>query len=219
VGDAVDASTTMTATTAAAATTAATPSVRIQEADFDVGAELAALQGGRTDIGAVASFVGCVRGHTPGDAVSALTLEHYPGMTERSIEDMIREAGERFSLLDARVIHRVGRLLPGERIVLVATASSHRRDAFQSCEFLMDYLKTHAPFWKKESTPDGERWVDARVADDAALRRWGIASGNAGNATAHTDANTIVDAAAKANAGADANAKANVGANADADAR
>ena len=155
------------------------PRVRIQEDDFDVAAELAAMQHGRTDIGAVASFVGCVRGHTPGDAISALTLEHYPGMTERAIEAMIVEASRRFSVLDARVIHRVGRLLPGEPIVFVAAASSHRRDAFQACEFLMDYLKTHAPFWKKEQGADGERWVDARAADDEALARWGIASGNA----------------------------------------
>ena len=153
--------------------------VRIQEADFDVGAELAALQGPRTDVGAVASFVGCVRGHSPEDAVSALTLEHYPGMTERAVEAMIVEAEARFAVQGALVIHRVGRLLPGERIVLVAVTSSHRRDAFQACEFLMDYLKTHAPFWKKETTPEGERWVDARVADDAALGRWGLASANA----------------------------------------
>ena len=153
--------------------------VRIQQADFDVGAELAALQGDRTDVGAVASFVGCVRGHTREDDVSALTLEHYPGMTERAIEAMIVEAEARFSVQGALVIHRVGRLLPGECIVLVAAASSHRRDAFQACEFLMDYLKTHAPFWKKETTPQGERWVDARVADDDALARWGLASANA----------------------------------------
>ena len=137
------------------------------------------MQRGRTDIGAVASFIGCVRGNTSADAVSALMLEHYPGMTERAIETMIDEASRRFSVLDARVVHRVGRLLPGERIVFVAAASSHRRDAFQACEFLMDYLKTHAPFWKKEQGADGERWVDARVADDEALERWGIASGNA----------------------------------------
>ena len=158
---------------------AAKARVRIQEADFDVGAELAALQGDHTDIGAVASFTGLVRGHTREDDVSALTLEHYPGMTERAIEAMIVEAEERFDLQSAMVIHRVGRLLPGERIVLVAVAASHRREAFQGCEFLMDYLKTHAPFWKKESTPDGERWVDARVADDEALQRWGLASANA----------------------------------------
>jgi molybdopterin synthase catalytic subunit len=158
--------------------------VLIQEADFDVGAELAALQDGRTDVGAVASFVGCVRGHTPADPISALTLEHYPGMTERAIEAMIVEAQARFDVRGARVIHRVGRLLPGQRIVLVAVTSSHRRDAFQACEFLMDYLKTQAPFWKKETTPQGERWVDARVADDAALARWGLASANAGPAAA-----------------------------------
>jgi molybdopterin synthase catalytic subunit len=158
------------------------PRVVVQEADFDVGTELAALQGGRTDIGAVASFVGCVRGHTPEDAISALTLEHYPGMTERAIESMIDEARARFDVRGARVIHRVGRMLPGERIVLVAVTSSHRRDAFQACEFLMDYLKTQAPFWKKETTPEGERWVDARVADDAALARWGLTSANAAQA-------------------------------------
>lgn len=158
------------------------PRVRVQAADFDVGSELAALQAGRSDVGAVASFVGCVRGHSPQDDVSALTLEHYPGMTERSIEAMIVEAEARFGVLAARVVHRVGRLLPGERIVLVAVATAHRRDAFQACEFLMDYLKTHAPFWKKETTPQGERWVDARVADDAALARWGLASANAAGA-------------------------------------
>ena len=157
--------------------------VRIQEADFDVGAELAALQGDRTDAGAVASFVGCVRGHTTADAVSALTLEDYPGMTERAIEAMIVEAEGRFEVQGALVIHRVGRLVPGERIVLVATMSPHRRDAFQACEFLMDYLKTQAPFWKKETTAQGERWVDARVADDEALARWGLASANAATST------------------------------------
>ena len=172
------------------------PRVRIQQADFDVGAELAALQQGRTDIGAWTSFVGCVRGNTPDDAVAALTLEHYPGMTERSIAAMIVEAQRRFSVLDALVIHRVGRLLPGERIVLVAAASAHRRDAFQACEFLMDYLKTHAPFWKKEATPQGERWVDARVADDVALARWGLASAN-GAASTHA-AGLASDAAADA---------------------
>lgn len=154
-------------------------SVTIQEADFDVAAEIASLQQGREDVGAVASFVGCVRGGAGEQGVSALTLEHYPGMTERSIEAMVDDAGRRFRLLGVRVIHRVGRLEPGARIVLVAVASSHRRDAFEGCEFLMDYLKTHAPFWKKETTPEGERWVDARVADDEALARWGIASANA----------------------------------------
>jgi molybdopterin synthase catalytic subunit len=156
--------------------------VTIQEADFDVAAELAALQQGRPEVGALASFVGCVRGGPGEQGVSALTLEHYPGMTERAIEAMAAEADHRFRLLGVRVIHRVGKLEPGARIVLVAVASSHRRDAFEACEFLMDYLKTHAPFWKKEATPQGERWVDARVADDEALARWGIASANAGGA-------------------------------------
>ncbi len=149
---------------------------RIQESDFDVGVELAALRGGRFDIGAVASLIGCVRGQAPGDPVSALTLEHYPGMTERVIEAMILEATERFGLLEARVVHRVGRLAPGEQIVLVAAAAAHRRAAYQGCEFLMDYLKTRAPFWKKETTPDGERWVDARSSDDEALARWGFSA-------------------------------------------
>ena len=153
--------------------------VRVQEADFDVAAEVAALQQGREDVGAVASFVGCVRGGAGEQGVSALTLEHYPGMTERAIEAMIDEAERRFRLLGVRVVHRIGRLEPGARIVLVAVASSHRRDAFEGCEFLMDYLKTHAPFWKKETTGEGARWVDARGADDEALRRWGLTSANA----------------------------------------
>jgi molybdopterin synthase catalytic subunit len=174
--------------------------VRIQESDFDVGAELAALQGTRTDVGAVASFVGHVRGRIHeqerADDVCALALEHYPGMTERAIEAMIVEAQARFDVLGALVIHRVGRLLPGERIVLVAVTAAHRREAFQACEFLMDYLKTHAPFWKKETTPQGEHWVDARVADDAALARWGLASANAAEAPA--DAQLASDAAADA---------------------
>ena len=170
-----------------------TSRVRIQESDFDIGTELAALQAGRTDVGAVASFTGLVRGHTAQDDVSALTLEHYPGMTERAIEAMIVEAEGRFAVQGAVVIHRVGRLLPGERIVLVAVMSSHRRDAFQACEFLMDYLKTQAPFWKKETTGEGEHWVDARVADDEALGRWGVVSGNAAGSPV-----TAADAAADA---------------------
>ena len=153
---------------------------RIQEADFDPAAEAEALRAGRTDIGALATFTGCVRGAGPRDPVALLTLEHYPGMTERAIESMIDEAQRRFAILGARVVHRVGLLQPGERIVWVGVAGRHRREAFQACEFLMDYLKTQAPFWKKEATPEGERWVDARVADDEALARWGIASGNAG---------------------------------------
>ena len=155
--------------------------VRIQAADFDLGAEVAALRAGELGVGAVAAFVGTVRDRHPGEAgrVSALELEHYPGMTESAIEAMIDEAMRRFDLLGARVVHRVGPLAPGDQIVLVVVASAHRGQAFQGCEFLMDYLKTQAPFWKKENTPEGARWVDARVADDAALARWGIEAGNA----------------------------------------
>lgn len=154
--------------------------VRIQTADFDLGAEISALRAGDARVGAVASFVGTVRDRSEGGAVSAMELEHYPGMTERSIEAMIDEAQRRFEILDARVVHRVGPLLPCEQIVLVVVTASNRGPAFAACEFLMDYLKTQAPFWKKETTPAGERWVDARVADDKALARWGIAAGNAG---------------------------------------
>ena len=155
--------------------------VTIQTADFDVGAELAALRTGDAAIGALASFVGTVRDRNAGAAgsVSAMELEHYPGMTERAIEAMIDEALQRFDIRGARVVHRVGVLQPGAQIVLVAVASAHRGQAFQACEFLMDYLKTQAPFWKKETTADGERWVDARVDDDAALARWGIQANNA----------------------------------------
>ncbi len=150
-------------------------SVSVQEADFDVGAEIAALSAGRSDVGAVASFVGLVRADNvagEGSAVSAMTLEHYPGMTEKSLEAIVAEAGSRWQLLGTRVIHRFGRLEPGERIVFVGVASSHRGDAFAACEFIMDYLKTRAPFWKKEDTPEGGRWVDARDADDSAAARW-----------------------------------------------
>jgi len=151
--------------------------VAIQEADFDVSAELAALRDGDGGIGAIASFVGTVRGSAA--TVREMWLEHYPGMTERAIEAMADDAGRRFDIRAVRVVHRVGRLLPGEQIVLVAVASAHRREAFQACEFLMDYLKTQAPFWKKETTPEGQHWVDARVADDQALARWGIVATNA----------------------------------------
>lgn len=158
------------------------PRVRIQSADFDLGTELAALREGDHSVGAVASFVGMVRerGHpVAGEPVRELELEHYPGMTEKSIEAMIDSAQGRFDIRGARVVHRVGRLQPGEQIVLVAVSSAHRGQAFQACEFIMDYLKTHAPFWKKESTPSGTRWVDAQVADDEALARWGIEARNA----------------------------------------
>jgi molybdopterin synthase catalytic subunit len=130
----------------------------------------------------VAVFVGTVRDRSDGAGVSAMELEHYPGMTERAIEAMVDAAFARFDLRGARVVHRVGLLQPCDQIVLVAVTSAHRGQAFQGCEFLMDYLKTQAPFWKKETTPAGARWVDARVADDAALARWGLRSDNAGAA-------------------------------------
>ncbi len=152
--------------------------VSIQTADFDLAAEVAALRAGDAAVGAVASFIGTVRDRNGGQAgeVSAMELEHYPGMTEKAIEAMIDAAFTRFRIRGARVVHRVGALLPGDQIVLVAVSSAHRGDAFQACEFLMDYLKTQAPFWKKESTPEGARWVDARVADDEAAARWGLPS-------------------------------------------
>jgi len=150
--------------------------VSVQEEDFDIGVELAALRRDRIDVGAVASLIGYVRGHSPGEpvSVSVLTLEHYPGMTERVIDTMIDDAAARFGVLDVRVVHRVGQLSPGEQIVLVAVAAAHRRAAFQACEFLMDGLKTQAPFWKKETTPEGDHWVDARTSDDEAMSRWSI---------------------------------------------
>ncbi|MEY8879681.1 MAG: molybdenum cofactor biosynthesis protein MoaE [Leptothrix sp. (in: b-proteobacteria)] len=158
-----------------------TPRVTIQTEDFDLSAEVAALRAGDAGVGAVAAFVGTVRDRNDGSGVSSMELEHYPGMTERSIEAMIDAAFGRFDIRAARVIHRVGPLQPLDQIVLVAVTSMHRGEAFQACEFLMDYLKTHAPFWKKETTPEGARWVDARVSDDAALQRWGITSGNLDN--------------------------------------
>jgi len=157
----------------------ATPRVSIQTADFDLGAEVSALRATDPGVGAVASFVGTVRDRNDGLGVSAMELEHYPGMTEKAIEAMIDEALRRFDIRAARVIHRVGPLAPLDQIVLVVVTSAHRGSAFQACEFLMDYLKTQAPFWKKETTAEGARWVDARVADDAALARWGLRSGNA----------------------------------------
>jgi molybdopterin synthase catalytic subunit len=153
--------------------------VSIQTADFDLSAEVAALRASDHGVGAIASFVGTVRDGSEGLGVSAMELEHYPGMTEKSIEAMIDDAMQRFELRRVRVIHRVGVLQPGDQIVLVAVTSMHRGQAFQGCEFLMDYLKTQAPFWKKESTPEGSRWVDARETDDTALRRWGLDTRNA----------------------------------------
>lgn len=155
--------------------------VRIQAADFDLSTEVAALRADDLAVGAVASFIGTVRDRNAGGPgeVQAMELEHYPGMTEKAIEAMIDAAHARFDIRAARVVHRVGPLLPRDQIVLVAVSSAHRGQAFQACEFLMDYLKTQAPFWKKEATAEGARWVDARVADDAALARWGIQAGNA----------------------------------------
>ena len=155
------------------------PRVTIQTDDFDLSAEVAALRAGDPAVGAVASFIGTVRDRNDGLGISAMELEHYPGMTERAIEAMVDEAMRRFDIRNARVIHRIGWLRPLDQIVLVAVTSAHRGQAFQACEFLMDYLKTQAPFWKKEQTPEGARWVDARVADDAALARWGIEASNA----------------------------------------
>ena len=146
--------------------------VRIQTADFDVSAEIAALRRGDPKIGALASFIGLVRDVNEGGAVAEMSLEHYPGMTERAIEEIISQARARWSVLDALVIHRVGRLKPTDQIVLVAVASGHRGDAFAACEFIMDYLKTRAPFWKKEATGGGSRWVEARATDDIAAERW-----------------------------------------------
>ena len=147
----------------------------IQALDFDLNAEVERLRAGDGGVGAVCVFVGTVR---DSGAVSALELEHYPGMTERAIDAMIDEAARRFDIRGVRIIHRVGRLLPEDQIVLVAVTSAHRGESFQACEFLMDYLKTQAPFWKKETTPEGEQWVDARASDDAALARWGIEAQN-----------------------------------------
>jgi molybdopterin synthase catalytic subunit len=155
------------------------PRVCIQTQDFDLGAEVARLRAGDGGVGAVASFIGTVRERSDGQTVRAMELEHYPGMTEAAIEAMIDQALARFDIRAARVVHRVGLLQAGEQIVLVAVSSAHRGDAFQACEFLMDYLKTQAPFWKKETTPEGAHWVDARVTDDQALARWGISAGNA----------------------------------------
>ncbi|MBP8061757.1 MAG: molybdenum cofactor biosynthesis protein MoaE [Polaromonas sp.] len=151
-----------------------TARVAIQHQDFELSVEIAALRLGDARVGAVCSFVGTVRDRNEGDAVATLELEHYPGMTEKSIEAMIDAAMARFDIYAARVVHRVGLLQPMDQIVQVAVTSAHRGESFQACEFLMDYLKTQAPFWKKEVTPAGARWVDARVSDDAALARWGL---------------------------------------------
>ncbi len=153
--------------------------VSIQTADFDAGQEQARLRAADGRVGAVCTFLGTVRDRNGGDAVSSMELEHYPGMTEQAIEAMIDQAMARFDIIAARVIHRVGLLQPTEQIVWVGVSSAHRGQSFQACEFLMDYLKTQAPFWKKEQTPTGAHWVDARESDDAALARWGIQARNA----------------------------------------
>ena len=157
-----------------------TARVLIQTADFDLSAEVQALRAQDARVGAVCSFVGTVRDRTAGTpgSIRSMELENYPGMTEKSIEAMIDAAHQRFDIFGARVIHRVGLLQPLDQIVMVAVTSAHRGESFQACEFLMDYLKTQAPFWKKEQTPEGARWVDARVADDAALAKWGIDAHN-----------------------------------------
>lgn len=147
--------------------------VRVQSDDFDVGAELEALTGGRTDIGAVVTFTGTVRGNTPDHPIASMTLEHYPGMTEAELERVEAEAAARWPLAASLIVHRHGTLAPGDNIVLVITASAHRQAAFEAAAFLMDYLKSRAPFWKKEEGPDGEgRWVDARESDADAIARW-----------------------------------------------
>ena len=152
--------------------------VSIQTQDFDVSQELAALRASDARVGAVCSFLGTVRERNDGSSVASMELEHYPGMTEKSISAMMDEAKKRFDIFAARVIHRVGLLHPEDQIVFVAVTSAHRGESFKACEFLMDYLKTQAPFWKKEVTPEGARWVDARVSDDQALARWGIEASN-----------------------------------------
>ena len=146
--------------------------IRIQAEPFDPGSELNALHAANLGIGAVATFIGYVRDYNDGQDVHGMFLEHYPGMTEKALEKIAAEAAERWPLLRVEVLHRVGRLQPGEPIVFVGTASAHRQAAFDACNFIMDYLKTRAPFWKKEDTPDGARWVEGRASDQAALQRW-----------------------------------------------
>jgi molybdopterin synthase catalytic subunit len=146
--------------------------IRIQKQDFDLTVEVKALRKDDPRVGAIVNFVGTVRDMNDGSQVRGMTLEHYPGMTEKSLEEIIQQARGRWDLYKTLVIHRVGPLLPEEQIVLVAVTSAHRGEAFAACEFIMDYLKTAAPFWKKEETPEGSKWVDARVTDDAAMARW-----------------------------------------------
>jgi len=149
--------------------------VRIQTADLDVGRELDALRASDPRVGAVAAFIGTVRDVNDGRAVAAMTLEHYPGMTEKALTAIVDEAKARWDIIEALIVHRVGPLAPSDQIVLVGVTSAHRGQAFAACEFIMDYLKTRAPFWKKELTPDGARWVEARASDDDAAARWDVA--------------------------------------------
>jgi molybdopterin synthase catalytic subunit len=147
--------------------------IRIQNEDFDLGAEVARLRANQPQVGALVAFIGTVRDMNEGDRIAGMELEHYPGMTEKSLQVIVGQARVRWDIIDVLVIHRVGPLKPQDQIVLVAVTSKHRGEAFAACEFIMDYLKTQAPFWKKEQTPQGARWVDARVADDEALAKWG----------------------------------------------
>jgi len=146
--------------------------IRIQEADFDLGAEIKEIRKGDLQVGAVVSFVGTVRDLNDGSQLTSMTLEHYPGMTEKALEEIADQAKSRWGIRNTLIIHRIGPMLPEDQIVLVAVTSAHRREAFAACEFIMDYLKTAAPFWKKEVTSEGGRWVDARVADEVAMARW-----------------------------------------------
>ena len=146
--------------------------VRVQTGDFDIGEEIARLRVGDRGVGAIASFIGTVRDVNDATTITGLTLEHYPGMTEAALDEIIAEARQRFDIHDALVVHRVGALVPGDQIVLVVVTGAHRGAAFDACEFVMDWLKTRAPFWKKERLPDGERWVEARASDDEAAQRW-----------------------------------------------
>ncbi len=146
--------------------------VRVQTNDFDVGAEIKALREGNPKIGAIASFIGLVRDVNDGDSVAVMTLEHYPGMTEKALEAIVLKARQRWDILDVLVVHRIGELRPTDQIVLVVVSSAHRGEAFAACEFVMDYLKTEAPFWKKEQTGNGARWVEARSSDEDAAARW-----------------------------------------------
>jgi len=146
--------------------------VRVQTGDFDIGEEIARLRVGDRGVGAIASFIGTVRDVSDATTITGLTLEHYPGMTEAALDEIVAEARQRFDIRDALVVHRVGALVPGDQIVLVVVTGAHRDAAFDACEFVMDWLKTRAPFWKKERLPDGERWVEARASDDEAAQRW-----------------------------------------------